>query len=239
MKSLPGLAVFRSSAIRKQASYEDVAAEYYDERRHPTCADFRQASRTYLKRIFEVERPNGPLADIGCGRSLIAEFTLENLVLVDESSAMLNLNVHWLERRRADIAVESFGSAEFNWIFAVLADPYNEIGAWRNISRALKPQGECVFIVPSYCWASKFRTSSEDELFGKARFDLASGTSLFLPSNILSAEAQRALISASGLKVSGIDHVLVEDLTEIKSAKVSNVLDRKDALLDVYRVRKS
>jgi hypothetical protein len=238
MKSLPGLAVSRSSGIRERASYEDVAAEYYDERRHPTCADFREASRWYLKRVFELERPNGRLADIGCGLSLISEFTSDNLVLIDEARAMLEMNSHHPEKRKVNIVEMPFGSSEFDWIFAILADPYNEIGAWANIAKGLKQRGECVFMVPSFCWASKFRTSSKNELPGKARFDLFSGASLFLPSNILLPEDQEVLISAAGLESYRLDHVHVGDLAKIRSAKISSVLSDDDALLDVYRVRK-
>lgn len=238
MKSLPGLAASRSSAIRERASYEDVAAEYYDESRHPTCADFRQASRWYLERLFEQERPDGRLADVGCGLSLISEFTSDNLVMVDESRAMLEMNFHHLEKRKVNIVEMPFGNSEFDWIFAILADPYNEIAAWANIAKALKRRGECVFVVPSFCWASKFRNSSKNELPGKARFDLFSGVSLFLPSNILLPEEQKVLISASGLESYRLDHVRVGDLAEIKSAKISNVLSSDDALLDIYRVRR-
>ena len=236
MKSLPGLGVSRSSAIRERASYEEVALEYYDELRHPTCADFREASRVYLKRILELELPSGQLADIGCGQSLISEFISENLILVDESGAMLNLNIAASEKRRINIIEASFGRAEFDWIYAVLADPYNEIGAWINIKRALKVGGRCVFITPSYSWASKFRASSQSEIAGNARFDLASGKSLFLPSTILSIEQQKELISSAGLRVDHIDHIYADDLVKIRSSKISSVLKGGEALLDIYRV---
>jgi hypothetical protein len=238
MKLLRGLAVSRSSEIRERVSYGFVAAEYYNEQFHPTCADFREASRAYLKKIFEFERPVGRLADVGCGRSLISELTLENLVLIDEARAMLDLNLDCGEKRRVDIVETSFGDAEFDWIFAVLADPYNEMGAWTNIAKALRTQGQCVFIVPSYCWASKFRASSKKEISGKARFDLFSGESLFLPSTVLSPAQQEALISSSGLCVDRLDHAYVRDLNEIKSAKISNFLGQDDPMLDVYRVHK-
>jgi SAM-dependent methyltransferase len=237
MKSLPGLAASRSSEIREAATYESVAAEYYNERHHPTCADFREASRVCLKRVFELERPAGRLADIGCGQSLISEFASDGLVLIDESLAMLDLNPDHHEKRRLNVVESPFGISEFDWIFAVLADPYNEVGTWLNIARALKSEGRCVFIVPSYCWASKFRGSSKTEIAGKARFDLLSGESLFLPSMILLPERQKALISSSGLHVDRIDHVCVGDLAEIKSEKISSVLSQNEAVLDVYRVR--
>jgi hypothetical protein len=238
MKSLLGLAASRSSEILEQASYEHVASEYYDERCHPTCADFREASRLFLKRIFEFERPAGLLADVGCGRSLVSEFASKNLVLIDNARAMLDLNLDHREKRRIDIVEEPFGNSEFDWIFAILADPYNEIGAWMNIAKALKPQGQGVFIVPSCCWASKFRASSKNEIAGKARFDLSSGESLFLPSTILLPAQQKALISSCGLHIDRLDHVYVGNLPEIRSAKISSVLGPDEALLDIYRVRK-
>jgi SAM-dependent methyltransferase len=187
--------------------------------------------------MFEVDRPTGRLADIGCGKSLISEFAADDLVLIDESQAMLDLNLGGQEKRRINVVEMPFGNSEFDWIFAVLADPYNDIGAWLNIAKALRPDGQCVFIVPSHCWASKFRASSKSEIVGRARFDLVSGEALFLPSTILSPETQRALISNAGLHVDRVDHVYAGDLTEIKSEKISGVLGMAEAVLDIYRVR--
>jgi hypothetical protein len=148
----------------------------------------------------------------------VREFASDNLVLIDESASMLNLNIGHNEKRRINVINAPFGNAEFDWIFAVLGDPYNEIGAWRHIAEALKPDGTCIFIVPSHLWASKFRKSS-DEVTGKARFDLCSGESILLPSTILTCDQQLAMISEVGLAMKRIDHVFVKDLVRVRSKK--------------------
>src|SRR5579872_2909267 len=91
MKSANGLA-YKSLEPSDSHTYDSVAGEYYDERLHPTCADFRAAASLYLKKFFETRRPAGRLADVGCGSSLIAEFQTRDLVLIDKSWEMLNRN---------------------------------------------------------------------------------------------------------------------------------------------------
>ncbi len=238
MQSPPGRVASKSYGTPEWVSYQDVSAEYYDERLHPTCADFRVASHTYLTTVFGNEFPTGAVADIGCGLSLVSEFCRTGLVLVDAAPSMLKLNDDRHERRLVNIVESPFGENEFDWIFAVLGDPYNESGAWRNISTALKPQGQCVFIVPSIDWAKKFRSASKNEVDGKARFDLSSGEAIFLPSIILPISEQCDLIGGASLHVDRVEHIYVNQMAEIKSAKILNILGRDEAILDIYRVRK-
>jgi len=121
---------------------------------HPTCADFQDASLVFLKNLFSEVRPSGKIADVGCGRSLLAKFVDPRaLVLIDESGDMLQKNNRVSEWREVDVASEKFGLSEFDWIFSILGDPYNVQSAWLNIAVALKRGGNCIFIVPSYEWA--------------------------------------------------------------------------------------
>lgn len=179
------------------------------------------------------------MADIGCGRSLVREFATDNLALIDESESMLDLNFGHNDKRRINVVNSPFGSAEFDWVFAVLGDPYNEIGAWRHIAKALKPSGACVFIVPSYVWASKFRKSSNKEVVGKARFDLSTGESILLPSTVLSSDKQQTMISNVGLAMKRLDHVYVRDLPRVRSKKISQILNEDDEILDAYVIKKT
>src|SRR4051794_22777325 len=138
--------------------------EYYDETLHPTCADFRLASTLYLRRLFASETVEGRIADIGCGKSILLEMPLptssnRDLVLVDESNDMLLQNDRRrgnFEIRKLDLRTSVFGTVEFDWVFAIMADPYNTLSAWSNIGRALKPLGQCIFVVPSFTWSNKF-----------------------------------------------------------------------------------
>lgn len=229
---------YRSSKVSEWGTYSSVAQEYYDEVLHPTCADFRLASWIYLERLFEEVKPTGRMADIGCGKSLIAEFCQRNLVLIDQSIEMLEHNAPLLERRLMDVERESIGRSEFDWIFAVLADPYNTPEAWKNIGRALKSRGQCIFIVPSFEWVGSFRRDSMSEKPNLARFITARGDEVFLRSLVFDLEFQKEMIAQAGLVSQPVEHVLVRDLPFVKSRKISEVLSRDQALLDVYRVSK-
>ncbi|MGM5026907.1 class I SAM-dependent methyltransferase [Tardiphaga sp. 862_B3_N4_1] len=237
MNSPRGLAS-RSLETSDGGTYEAVASEYYDECAHPTCADFRAASALYLTRLFDLELPTGRVADIGCGRSLLVDFNVRDLVLVDKSRGMLLHNSTSYEQRALDVERQEFGEREFDWIFAILGDPYNSPSAWGNIARALKAGAQCVFIVPALQWAQKFRSVEDKERVGFARFLTLNGDTVFLPSLIVDLDSQIEMISAVGLSLDAVDHVSVGQLPAIKSDKISGVLMESDHLLDVYRVRK-
>jgi SAM-dependent methyltransferase len=164
---------------------------------------------------------------------------------VDESEAMLDWNKIDQKPRDdfqvciSDIEAGPFGLEEFDWIFAVLADPYNTEQAWENISRALRAGGECVFIVPSFAWRDKFRARSAEERAGHARFLTKKGLEVFLPSIILDEVHQEAIVKQSGLVLDRIDHVRIRDMPKIRSPKISNFLEADDPIVDIYRTKKS
>src|SRR6266851_1243674 len=112
MKSLLGRDAFKSSGILEIGSYEDVASEYYDVRLHPTCADFRIASRSFLLKLFREQNPRGRIADVGCGHSLLSEFVTNDLVLVDASPKMLAQNSGVAEKRLVDLEKHKFAQSE-------------------------------------------------------------------------------------------------------------------------------
>jgi hypothetical protein len=237
VKSVSGLA-YKSSEIPDLDGYDLVAREYYDERLHPTCADFRAASQIYLGRLFETLRPSGRLADIGCGKSLIAKFKTDGLVLIDRSRKMLEQNSPALERRCIDVETESFGVSEFDWIFAVLGDPYNSPGTWKNVERALTLEGQCIFIVPSIDWATAFRTACEEERPNLARFLTSKGEAVYLRSLIVEPKEQRRMIEQANLSLVATEHVHVGELPYLRSPKISEFLLAHQSLLDIYRVKK-
>jgi SAM-dependent methyltransferase len=239
VKLRPGLAESRFIEIPDPATYDVVAKEYYDPILHPTCADFRCASLHYLQGEFQAPMLLGRVADVGCGESLLARFLSEkNLVLIDESSEMLNRNREGYEKRQIDVISSEIGVSEFDRIYAILGDPFNFVSSWRNIRTALKSQGQCFFVVPSYLWVTKFRECAPEEREGFARFDLADGKTTYLPSFVFSEADQLAIIEQAGLKMLAIDHVYVRDLPKVRSAKISGYLAATDALLDIYRVEK-
>jgi hypothetical protein len=241
VKSLLGRDAFKSLGIPEDRSYDDVASEYYDEDLHPTCADFRLASRIYLRKLFELSHPDGRIADVGCGRSLVANFRKEQLVLIDKSARMLAQNLfalETLETRLIDVEKESIGASEFDWIFAILGDPYNTPEAWHNLAEGLKVGGQCVFIVPASEWARKFRLESVGEKPNLARFLTSKGEIVFLPSLVVEPEIQKNMIANAGLHLVAIERVLVGDLPFVRSPKISKVLSGNQCLLDVYRAKR-
>ncbi len=238
---------FKSIERHEVGAYSQVAAEYYDSVAHPTCADFRMACRIYLDRLFRHERPNGIIADIGCGQSLVAEFMLQvdyghdgHLVLVDNSKEMLRANrrSERIETRLLDIEAEPFGNSEFDWVFAVLGDPYNTCAAWQNIAGALRDGGRCVFIVPSHVWVESFRSSDEHERHDVARFVTKSGENIYLPSIIRSKAEQNHLIAKKGLKLTAIESIKLAEMPFVLSPKIHRFLRSFDPIIDVYRCAK-
>jgi SAM-dependent methyltransferase len=238
MKSLLGRAAFKSSGTPRVGSYDEVASEYYDRSLHPTCADFRAASRIALRRHFGATATQGKVADLGCGLSLVSEFVSKDLVLVDGSPGMLAQNLGHAEQRLVNVEEDCFAQSEFDWVFAILADPFNSMLAWKNINAALKAGGRCLFVVPSYLWTSKFRNSASDEQPGLAHFVKADNSSVFLPSLVYEEAEQAALVEAAGLQVIDTGHVFVRELAHVNSPKVSQYLSADDAILDVYVVEK-
>jgi len=233
----------QDSRIHDRHSYSVVAAEYYDAELHPTCADFRLASKVFLERLFGKEKIVGRVADIGCGRSLLREMISPTsrfeLVLVDDSDEMLAHNgPNTFEVRKTDVEAMPFGDCEFEWVFAILGDPYNISQAWKNINRALRYGGRCVFIIPSFVWAREFRKKGSHERPGFARFVMAGGAELFLPSLIYSPSQQRTLIENAGLRANAMDHVLVDDVPCVRSRKISEFLSGGDPIIDIYRAEK-
>jgi SAM-dependent methyltransferase len=238
MKLHHGPVASKFSETLKPGTYDDVASEYYDEQLHPTCADFRDASTAFLRDFFRSETPKGRIAEIGCGISLLSELAPDDLVLVDSSAKMLSKNQNVAEKRLLNVETSSFGEREFDWVFAILADPYNSKAAWQNIARALKHGARALFVVPSHYWASHFRSAAGGERDGFARFDRADTSSVFLASAIYPREEQVSLIRSAGLAVLECEHVPVRAINRIRSRKISEFLSDDDPILDGYYVHK-
>jgi hypothetical protein len=147
---------------------------------------------------------------------------------------MLAQNSGSTEKRLIDLEKQKFGLSEFDWIFAVLADPFNSTAAWTNISSALRDGGRCVFILPSDLWASKFRSRVPEEQAGFARFVRADNSSIFLPSAVYPPEQQAALIASADMKLLVFEQVFVRELAQVTSPKISKFLAPEEAILDVY-----
>jgi SAM-dependent methyltransferase len=220
------------------ADYDALAAEYYDVRRHPTCANFREGSRRVLDRWLGSLRVDGQvLCDIGAGKSILAEVVapkfswLRRVILVDESPRMLAYSGQW-----ADIGAQLIiGDASriplltesTDVIVSSLGDPYNLDDFWSEVRRVLRPGGRAFFTTPSYEWARAFRRS-ENGLPNVATFQLLNGQTVYVPSYILDVGDQVDLMARHGLIVSEVINVLLSALTETPISPKLLSPDRRD-----------
>src|SRR4051812_29449717 len=129
------------------ASYEDVADEYYDSTRHPTCANFNYLSRLYIARQLTDEWPRGLAVEVGAGDSSIAPIfqsraaTLNGLHITDASAAMLQHSRKWeslgATLRIQDATSLAYDEGSVSLVVASLGDPYNVLSFWRETERIL------------------------------------------------------------------------------------------------------
>jgi SAM-dependent methyltransferase len=201
-------------SIRREArasSYAQIAPEYYNAERHPTCANFRAASALFVRRALRQLEMGRNVVDVGAGCSLAAELLIEmnrsmaNLVLLDGSIEMLAHSVQFMGFGARGIVGDArrlpFGSATTSLVIVSLGDPFNTEMFWNETARCLRPGGACVFTTPSYEWACSFRRSSRHEREGYALFELINGQSVYVPSIVHSPPQQAGIIERSGLAV--------------------------------------
>jgi SAM-dependent methyltransferase len=213
------------------ASYENIGPEYYDRIRHPTCANFREASARVLKEWLQkygVER--GHVYEVGAGDSLFAELLvtlgkeLDGVIISDASPSMLEFSKKWIGRgailalTRAEKIPVASGS--LGLLVSSLGDPYNEPAFWDEANRCLGPRGLLLFTTPAYAWAKAFRLQNCPGELMSAEFELKDGRKLTVPSWIYPVEEQAELIKNSGLEIREVVNVP-------RSALESEPLSRK------------
>ena len=214
-----------------------MASEYYDTGRHPTCANFRQASRILLEALV----PNAPVArscEVGAGNSLLAELlwrrhrSLDGLLITDAVPEMLQHSLSW-ERRGATLAVAPAArlpvpESSLDLLVASLADPYDDRSLWDEVARVLAPGGHCVLTTPSATWAHRFRAEGSPD--GAAEFELEDRTTVYVTSLVRSPEEERLLIEGQGLQVIREAAASLDVLDEPISSKL-RVLNPDDAVV--------
>jgi SAM-dependent methyltransferase len=208
--------------ITVASSYELVAREYYDPERHPTCANFREASRIIFQRLLGLVSDHLSVCEVGAGKSLLAELVagtngnLGSLILVDESPSMLRYSEAWrnlgVKLRVASAFALPFATATFDVLVSCLGDPYNSIAFWQEAHRVLKPHGKCLFTTPSWEWARAFRDVTDAVSMHSSAFELADGSRISLPSHIYPEQDQIEIMKSAGLAVSAVSHVSIADL---------------------------
>lgn len=229
------------------SDYEDVASEYYDHERHPTCRNFMEASRAFIARQIPSSL-SGNLVDVGAGRSILCELLsswgrdLRTSVLLDSSVSMLAFSQPYARRGArlvvADASAMPLRSGVCTLIIASLGDPYNTIEFWREVARCLSVNGWCIFTTPSHEWATNFRQSSPNEREANAHFELRDGRSLYLPSRVLAVGKQIELIEESGLYADHVEAISATELSVPISPKLRTALGVFPNPLTGYRIVK-
>lgn len=230
-------------------TYEMLVPEYYDSVRHPTCANFRQASYSLLKGWVQLLlSQNGRVCEVGPGKSLIAElltqhgYILDNLFLVDSSPSMLAYsnhgNTHGAKLMLGNAEALPIPSGSISIVVSSLGDPYNSLRFWKETSRILKRGGLALFTTPSYEWAIAYRGECGED-FAYAEFELANGRKVRVPSIIYPVNEQIRLIESSGLIVEEITHIPLSalDLDEL-SPKLSVLKESKSSVVAGYLASK-
>lgn len=196
-----------SSTRLKLDTYDSVAPEYYDVELHPTCRNFRDASRSFLREALSNLPREGWAVEAGAGDSLTGELgqaAFEKLILLDKSEAMLSYSRKY--RFFADLVIGDalalpFADESLSLIIASLADPFNVTRFWNEVHRTLKMGAHCIFTSPSHEWASSFRDNSTRELEDAALFQLRSGEHVYLPSLVRPEASQIEMIRRAGLRL--------------------------------------
>ena len=202
------------------AAYHAIALEYYDVDRHPTCANFRDASvralRPWLRRCCTSD---ARLVEVGAGQSVLLQYLngerrrLSRVLVTDASPIMLNYSrpagaePYQLAVAEADHLPAADG--EFTALVASLGDPYNESGFWREAYRVLCPNGRVLFTTPSHEWARAFRKPDDEKV---AVFDLADGRQVRAPSLILEVDDQLDLMRSHGFRTLAVQEIALADI---------------------------
>jgi SAM-dependent methyltransferase len=220
-------------ALREEflSSYAAVASEYYDENCHPTCRNFRDASRAFVQASLDGHSLRGLTLEVGAGQSLLGELSEfaglrpERLLLLDSSIEMLSHSQRFEGMAHlvvSDACRLPFADKSISLIVAALADPFNVEAFWLEVARCLRIGGRCLFTTPSYEWASSFRLSSRNEQEGAAYFELKNGQRLYLPSIVKSPIEQEKMIHDVGLEVSKVSNLTVDMISGPHSKKIQD-----------------
>lgn len=230
------------------SSYECVAAEYYDARRHPTCHNFNRLSRIYIERHFTAALASKHVLEIGAGESSVAplmaanKWDLRHLTISDVSPTMLNRSAKW--RNEGARLVVGDAEALADWgpqtdvIVAGLGDPYNTAKFWLQASDCLRVDGRVIFTLPSFEWAARFRPQGSDRLV--AEFVIATGETVKLPSFVPPLDCLVEMIESAGLVVVNFEALGVEQLgCDPVSSKISQTAADKSIVWGVVAMRLS
>lgn len=223
------------------STYDDIAAEYYDAVRHPTCANFFELSAAFLvPRIQKYAPAAKAILEVGTGRSIVApivaadKLPLSHVTLLDQSPRMLEHSRDWGERGAkllvADATSTGLPRTSFELIVSSLGDPYNDANFWQEVSRLLNSGGVCLFTTPAWEWSETFRGESHRRV---AEFVLANGAKALVRSDIPSVATQSEMIGGVGLYLDEIQELTAAHLSGPLSSKL--LIEGKTSPLPLVR----
>jgi ubiquinone/menaquinone biosynthesis C-methylase UbiE len=215
----------------RMVDYGSIAAEYYDERAHPTCRNFLRLSRTYIADQLATTRGDQRILEVGAGESAVALALsargcgLSNLEITDLDPTMLERSAHWrtlgASLFTADATALRHRDASVDCIVASLADPYNTPAFWRSLARVLAPGGVAIVTLPSFEWAVRFRDRENPAAFETAEFVLRNGEHVRVPSVIRPLSQEMRMIEDARFAVVDFRSLGAEGLQgEVLSPKV-------------------
>ena len=226
-------------------SYEQLSAEYYDRRLHPTSANFREASRIVLAHWIPLLGFGDEwICEVGAGMSLLCEVLdrerkpLNKMLLTDYSYSMLVSSYGWRDRGAHLAVCEAsslpLASSSIGALVSILGDSFDTESFWAETARIVRPGGVAIHTTPSYEWALAFRRRKG---FSVAEFLTKGGVQVVVPSFVRPVEQERVLIESAGLFVKDVMAVPMSALdTEPLSPKLTSVLTESDTALVGYLV---
>ncbi|MCA1288170.1 class I SAM-dependent methyltransferase [Salipiger bermudensis] len=227
------------------SSYEELAGEYYDTSRHPTCRDLRKLSLSLIAPILDIGIPGrGNLLEVGSGRTILAPAAaaagaLSRTFITDSSPTMLTYSRRWLDHGatifecRADAT--NMPDESVSLMLASLGDPYNTLQFWQEAARILRPDGCVIFTTPSYQWSKKFRIGSDSSV---AEFLNERGETVHVPSLVYDSFEQSQLVAEAGMEIVDSSSVglnvlganvapKLQGITEFEPAVVAYIVQRR------------
>ncbi len=205
-RDVDSVAVKKVTTPQVYTGYDALASEYYDQKRHPTCDNFRYAS-LYLIAAYLSAAPV-PMAarvvEVGAGRSVFADLgiCLSHLTITDSSIGMIRHSAALFGRAGAAIADAErlpFRPRSFDLVVSSLGDPYNTDDFWREVERVLLPGGACVFTMPALTWSDRYREREQLGHKGSAWFETKFGSTIAVESLVRSPAEQIELLKRHGL----------------------------------------
>ena len=190
----------------RRGTYTDLASEYYDATRHPTCANFREASYRLLAQwLPRFARPDSRVLEVGAGASIVADWlsnsgrTVARFVATDLAPAMLAYShgsIDAIDYVVCDAEHLPFISESFDMVVSSRGDPYNTPLFWSEAAQVLRVGGHVLFTSPALEWALKFRGEADT-----AEFVTSNGSEILVPSYVRADDVQSRMIEANGLRL--------------------------------------